>query len=88
MDYGHHYERYTYSNARQKTFQTLTESLDWKNGKDEKSESISAYLLALREVYGPHVEPVGYSRIRWMSGSSTVFPATVERLNNKDSCNK
>lgn len=65
-----------------KTFQTLTESLDLKYSKDEKSESKSAYLLALREVYGPHVAPVGYSRIRWMSGSSTVFPATEERRKN------
>ena len=37
-----------------------------------------SYLLALREVYWPQLAPAGYSRIRWMSGSSTTLPATSE----------
>lgn len=38
--------------------------------------STNTYLLALRDVYWPQLAPDGYSRIRWMSGSSTMFPAT------------
>lgn len=36
-------------------------------------------LLARRAVYCPQLAPDGYSRIRWMSGSSTVLPVTVNK---------
>lgn len=45
---------------------------------DTQQSTMNTHLLALREVYWPQEAPDGYSRIRWMSGSSTSLPATIK----------